>query len=55
MTTRSVFHEVRDGAHWAKAWRRGKGSRHEMIAELGGNNGPDIPGSRGSKHDRPDL
>ena len=35
MTTMIAFHEVKDGAHWAKAWRKGKGSRHEIMAELG--------------------
>jgi hypothetical protein len=35
MTTILAFHEVKDGAQWAKAWRKGKGSRHEMMAELG--------------------
>ena len=35
MTTMIVFHEVEDGARWAKAWRKGLGSRHEMLAEAG--------------------
>jgi len=35
MTTLIAFHEVKDGAHWAKAWHKGQGSRHEMMAELG--------------------
>jgi len=35
MPTMIAFHEVKDGAHWAKAWRKGNGSRHEMMAELG--------------------
>ena len=35
MATAIVFHEVRSGDLWAEAWRKGKGSRHEMFAKLG--------------------
>ena len=35
MTTMIIFHEVEDTERWAKAWRRGSGSRHEMMAGLG--------------------
>ena len=35
MTTMITFHEVEDGARWAKAWRKGPGSRHEMLVEAG--------------------
>lgn len=35
MTTAIIFHEVQDGAVWAKAWRKGPGSRHEMFGKLG--------------------
>ena len=35
MTTAIIFHEVQDGAVWAKAWKKGPGSRHEMFGELG--------------------
>lgn len=35
MTTVIVFHEVEDGERWAKAWRKGPGSRHEMFAQIG--------------------
>ncbi len=35
MTTMITFHEVEDGERWAKAWRKGPGSRHEMLAEAG--------------------
>lgn len=35
MTTAIVFHEVQDGAVWAKAWKKGPGSRHEMFGKLG--------------------
>ncbi|MEJ2557175.1 MAG: hypothetical protein P8186_13285 [Anaerolineae bacterium] len=35
MTTVIAFHEVEDGERWAKAWQKGPGSRHEMLAETG--------------------
>lgn len=35
MTTAIIFHEVRDGAVWANAWKQGPGSRHEMFGKLG--------------------
>ena len=35
MTTVIAFHEVEDGEHWARAWRKGPGSRHEMFAKVG--------------------
>ena len=35
MPTVIAFHEVNDGAVWAKAWRKGPGSRHEMFAKIG--------------------
>lgn len=35
MTTAIIFHEVQDGAAWAKAWQKGKRSRHEMFGQLG--------------------
>ncbi len=35
MTTAIMFHEVKDGAVWAKAWKKGPGSRHEMFGKLG--------------------
>jgi hypothetical protein len=35
MATVFVFHEVKDGNRWAKAWKKGKGSRHEMFGMLG--------------------
>lgn len=35
MTTVIIFHEVQDGAVWAKAWKKGPGSRHEMFGKLG--------------------
>lgn len=35
MTKMIGSHEVKDGAHWARAWRKGSGSRHEMFAKIG--------------------
>lgn len=35
MTTAMIFHEVQDGAVWAKAWKKGPGSRHEMFGKIG--------------------
>jgi hypothetical protein len=35
MTTAIIFHEVLDGAVWARAWKKGPGSRHEMFGKLG--------------------
>ena len=35
MTTMIIFHEVKNGENWAEAWRKGKGSRHEMFGKLG--------------------
>jgi hypothetical protein len=34
MTTAIILHEVQDGAVWAKAWKKGPGSRHEMFGKL---------------------
>jgi hypothetical protein len=35
MTTAIIFHDVQDAAVWARAWKRGPGSRHEMFGTLG--------------------
>jgi hypothetical protein len=35
MTTAIIFHEVENGAVWARAWKTGPGSRHEMFAKIG--------------------
>ena len=35
MTTVIFTHEVEDGERWAKAWKKGPGSRHELFAQLG--------------------
>lgn len=50
MPTIIVFHEVEDGAHWAKAWKEGPGSRHELfdgIARVRTFRDPDNPNSTG--------
>lgn len=35
MTTVTIFHEVMDGNKWAKAWKKGPESRHELFAKIG--------------------
>jgi hypothetical protein len=35
MTTVFVYHEVEDSEQWAKAWRKGPNSRHELFAKYG--------------------
>jgi len=35
MTIAIVVHEVEAGDVWAKAWRSGAGSRHEMFSRIG--------------------
>jgi len=35
MTTLVAFHAVEDGAHWARAWHGGPGSRQEMFGRIG--------------------
>jgi hypothetical protein len=35
MTTAIIFHDVHDGDVWARAWKKGPGSRHEMFGALG--------------------
>ena len=35
MTTVVVTHEVKNGEHWAKAWHKQPGSRHELWPSLG--------------------
>ena len=35
MPTAIVLNEVTNGEVWAKAWRKGAGSRHEMFAAVG--------------------
>ena len=59
MPTLFGFHEVEDGAHWAKAWRKGPGSRHEMFAKIGVTartfKNPDNPNLVGVLFDVPDM
>lgn len=35
MTTAIIFHDVQDGSVWARAWKKGPGSRHEMFGKIG--------------------
>ena len=35
MTTVIATHENENGEHWAKAWHKGPGSRHELMASIG--------------------
>lgn len=35
MATMIIFHEVKSGDQWADAWRKGRGSRHELFAKVG--------------------
>ncbi len=59
MTTLIVFHDVEDGQHWAKAWGKGPGSRHEMFAQIGvmarNFKDPESPNSTGLILEVPDM
>ncbi|WP_192036692.1 hypothetical protein [Halomonas sp. YLGW01] len=59
MTTLIVFHEVEDGECWAKAWKKGPGSRHEMFAQIGVSartfKNPEHPNSVGLILEVPDM
>jgi hypothetical protein len=59
MTTAIVFHEVQDGAVWAKAWKKGPGSRHEMFGKLGVKcrnfRDPENPNATGVMAEIPDM
>ena len=59
MTTTMIFHEVREGAVWANAWKKGPGSRHEMFAKVGVKcrsfRDPDNPSSTGILAEIPDM
>lgn len=59
MTTAIIFHEVEDGGIWAKAWKKGPGSRHEMFATLGikcrNFRDPNNPNSTGVMAEIPDM
>lgn len=59
MTTAIIFHEVQDGALWAKAWKKGPGSRHEMFGKLGikcrNFRDPNNPSTKGVMAEIPDM
>jgi hypothetical protein len=59
MATMIIFHEVNDGNHWDKAWKKGPGSRHEMFAQYGLKArtfyDPENPNSRGLMVEIQDL
>ena len=59
MSTVLVFHEVQDGQRWAKAWKKGPGSRHDMFAKIGVKarnfHDPKNPNSTGLILDVPDM
>ena len=59
MTTLIVFHDVEDGQHWANAWEKGPGSRHEMFADIGVTarnfKDPESPNSTGLILEVPDM
>ncbi len=59
MTTAIIFHEVKDGAVWARAWKKGPGSRHEMFGKLGINcrtfHDPKNPDATGLIAEIPDM
>jgi hypothetical protein len=59
MTTAIIFHEVQDGAVWARAWKKGPGSRHEMFGKLGikcrNFRDPNKPNSTGVMAEIPDM
>ena len=59
MTTAIIFHNVEAGAKWAKAWKKGPGSRHEMFASIGVTcrtfRDPNNPNATGIMADIPDM
>jgi len=59
MTTAIIFHEVQDGDVWAKAWKKGPGSRHEMFEKLGikcrNFRDPNNPNATGLMAEIPDM
>jgi hypothetical protein len=59
MTTILVFHETENGEHWARAWHKGPGSRHEMFETIGAKcrnfRDPNNPDSTGVMLEIPDL
>ena len=59
MTIAIIFHEVQDGDVWARAWRKGPQSRHEMFGKIGVKcrnfRDPDNPNSAGLLLEIPDM
>jgi len=59
MMTVMIFHEVKNGENWAEAWRKGRGSRHELFAKHGIKartfKDPKDPDSTGVVLDVPDM
>ena len=59
MTTVIIYHEVQDGAVWAKAWKQGPGSRHALFGKIGVTcrnfRDPDNPNRTGVLAEVPDL
>jgi len=59
MTTAIILHEVQDGAVWAKAWKKGPRSRHEMFGKLGikcrNFRDPNNPNATGVMAEIPDM
>jgi len=59
MKTAIIFHDVQDGAAWAKAWKQGPGSRHELFGQLGIKCrtfcDPENPNATGIMADIPDM
>ena len=59
MATAIIFHEVQDGAVWAKAWKQGPGSRHELFGKAGVKcrnfRDPKNPNSAGIMAEIPDM
>jgi hypothetical protein len=59
MSTAIIFHEVQDGTVWAKAWKKGPGSRHEMFGKLGIKcrtfHDPNNPNATGVMAEIPDM
>lgn len=59
MATVMIFHEVKDGEVWVKAWKKGPGSRHEMFGKLGikcrNFRDPNNPNSTGVLAEVPDM
>jgi hypothetical protein len=53
------IHEVEDGQHWANAWKKGPGSRHELFAKIGATvrtfRHPENPNLTGVLIDVPDI